>query len=205
MDIAQGIPVVIVLAIVIGLLGFLVYTLSQLSEEVARSRRQRSFEEDVIAAIALKPPTWEQLKLIATSRTVLPGEVTAVITNLLRDSLTGRKDQVREHVPLLEGYLAKASEEEPFLDIPDNLRPHLARILAKLGEDAALVRPLIDELRELFAVNGRDRRRQRLIAAVSLVVGILGVVIGVAGMIITIYPAPWGHGTSESSTKETSH
>lgn len=204
MDIAQGITVVVTLLLLIGVLGYLIYTLSQISEDVARTRRMRLLEEDIIASVALKPPTWEQLKVIATSRTVLPGEVTTVVTSLFRDALTGRKDQVREHVSLFEGYLAKASEEEPFLDIPDNLRPHLGRILAKLGDDSALIQPLVDELRELFAVNGRDRRRQRLVAAGGLVVGIVGVVIGIVALIATLYPPVWHQAPTESSAKESS-
>lgn len=191
MDIAQDITVAVTLLVLIGVLAYLIYALSQISEDVARSRRMRLLEEDIIASVASKPPTWEQLKVIATSRIVLPGEVTTVVANLFRDALTGRKDQVREHVALFEGYLAKASEEEPFLDIPDNLRPHLGRILAKLGDDSALIQPLVDELRELFAVNGRDRRRQRLVAAGGLVVGIVGVAIGIVALIATLYPPVW--------------
>lgn len=177
--------------------GFLFYSLRQLGEEVARSRRMRFFEGDLLAAIGTKPPTWDQLKVIFTSRTVPHGEAKVVITNLLREALTGRRTEVRDQVSLLEGYLKCALDEEPFVDIPDSLRPHLARIQSRLGDDSPFLQPLIKEIRELVEINSRDRRRQRIIAVVSLTVGIIGLLVTIVGLI-----APYVEGSKREAVTQ---
>ena len=125
MLLTQIATIIVVLVILAGAMAVLFYNLNQLGDEIRRSRRTRSFEDDLVAAIGTKPPSWDQLKVISTSRSVSHSEAKGVITNLLREALTGRRTEVRDQVSLLEEYLRCALDEEPFVDIPDSLRPYL--------------------------------------------------------------------------------
>lgn len=143
------------------------------------TRERAKFREDLTSAVKLTQPTWEQVLLISGTQSLSQTDVNIVLREMIRDALSGKAEGMQEHIALLESYLQSHKREEPFEDLPDDVRSHLERIKAHIPDRPELLDPLADQLRELKAKNIREKRRQSYINIVSLIIGIAGLIVGV--------------------------
>lgn len=166
--------IVAALIVVAGALFALVSLPIDLFEEYLSGRNRRQFADDLSAAVKHGQPTWDQLVDIASTRGMTSAEVFQVLQRTLRDVITGRDEELGQHQALLEQYISRFRDLEPFEGIPNEIRLHLERINEQLPDGIQFLQPLNHKIRELLALNERDRRQQRYYTIGGFVVGALG-------------------------------
>lgn len=156
--------------------AFFLWALKSILDDYFSIRWQRQFENDVTLAIADSQPSWEQILEIAETRNVGRQTVYRTLQRLIREALTGRNAPLKEHLGVLEGYLAKLKEDEPFEGLPDELRVHLERVREQLPNGLLVLLPLASQIRVLVAINEKVQRRQRYYTVGGFFIGMVGVV-----------------------------
>lgn len=141
------------------------------------------FEEDLLLATKNKALTWEQVKIIAETRGLSREDIKKALNELLRDALTGSKEDITAYTESFEKYIHHYLEEEPFADIPNDIKIHLERLLDHLPKDIHLLDPLVAQLKEFSMKNIKERRKQTALAIVSLLVGIIGLAFGLYSVV----------------------
>ena len=165
-----------ILALLVGAIAFLAWMLGSILEDVLAMKWRKQFEEDLRLAIKHSQPTWEQLADIAASRNVKNADMFWVLQKLMREILTGRETDISPHQSVVEGYLAKLKEIEPFEGIPTEIRIHLERIKEHLDQNPLLLQPLTSQIRELLSVNEKGKRQQKYYTIGGFFVGFLGLI-----------------------------
>jgi hypothetical protein len=172
------IPEWIVVASIIGgalaVAAFAAWMLGSVLEDYFSMKWQKQFEEDLALAIKNSEPSWEQILQIAASRHVKHTQVYWVLQRTLREVLTGRNPDLAPHRAVVEAYIAKMKESEPFEGIPNEIRIHLERLREHLPATNGLLEPLTSQIRELLAVNEKEQKQQKYYTVGGCFLGILG-------------------------------
>jgi hypothetical protein len=160
----------------VGLMSFwaLMLTSVQVGELLGKNCIERKFRMDLRGAIKHSQPQWDQLVEIAQSRYLNQRAAYSVARSLLRDVLTGTETELASHRKLLEGYIEKYKEAEPFEGLPSETRVHLERLREALNGQNVLLDPLTAQIKELVSVYEKDKSRQRIYTFGGFIVGIGG-------------------------------
>ena len=159
-------------------IGGLAWMLGQLLNDYFSIKSRKQFEEDLVLALQNGEPTWEQIKLIAETRGVKNSDVSWVIKKLHREILTGRNEKISEKQQLINSYSELYKSEEPFEAIPDDIRLHLERVKDGIGDKSYLLEPVASHIKQLLEVKSREKKKDRIIAIVSLLIGVIGMGVG---------------------------
>jgi hypothetical protein len=127
-------------------------------------------------AIKHSQPSWEHVSDIASTRNIKNTDVYWILQKFLREILTGRESDLASHQKIVEGYLTKIKEIEPFEGIPTEIRIHLERIKEQLSNDTMLMQPLTGQIRELLSVNEKEARQQKYYTVGGFFVGFVGLI-----------------------------
>ena len=176
MQIPTWIYTLLIGSLVIGAVAFLAWMLVSLLEDIFAMKLRKQFEDDLRLAIKHSQPTWEQLSDIASTRNVKNAEMFWVLQKLMREILTGRETVIAPHQAVVDGYLNKIKEIEPFEGIPTEIRIHLERIKEHLSKDSLLLQPLTSQIRELLSVNEKEKHQQKYYTVGGFFVGFLGLI-----------------------------
>ncbi|HCI13602.1 MAG: hypothetical protein A2063_07500 [Gallionellales bacterium GWA2_60_142] len=155
-------------------LGFLLWIVISVVEDIERNKRRKLFEADMELAVKNSQPSWEQLTAIASSRGLNNTVIFWSLQDTLREILTGRNSDLKPHQSVIEGYLSKLREIEPFEGIPNEIRLHLERVKELLPKGPDLLQPLTSQIRDLVSVNEKDRRQQKYYTVGGFFVGFVG-------------------------------
>ncbi|NAZ98706.1 hypothetical protein [Vibrio toranzoniae] len=142
------------------------------------------FEQDFIASVVYSQPTYDQIKEIAETRE-LPQEISALIyRRYIREIRKGKNQDLEPHLELIEGYVREFNREQPFQDLPSDIRLYLERVRDKL-DDKTTLEALTSHIRELVALNNRENKKLKFYTIGGFFVGVLGV-----SLAIIFYFAP---------------
>jgi hypothetical protein len=155
--------------------------------EYAKNREKTQFLGDLRMAIKSSQPTWTQVNLMSSIRPLTKRDVSYVVRELLTEALKGDDSRLKPHVALLESYIAADQEQEPYEDMPQEIRIHLERLREQLPERPELLEALVDHLRDSKIRSVREKRRQSLISIVSLIIGLAGFVITVIAVLQKVH------------------
>lgn len=184
-------------------LWFIGWMLTQIFEDWISIRDQRDLFNDIRDALISKEIDWEGVKIIAASRVVEGNKLTRVLRKLYRESITGRDQELASKSAVLSGFIQQRNKEEPFEGLPSDIRVNLERVRDHISEDVALLEPTADQIQQLIDIEKVARRRDRVVAVVSLIVGVLGLSIAVypyiSGALVS-EPAPIQTDESEASS-----
>lgn len=173
----------IVIGSVVGVLiatgAFVSWLLSSMLEEYFGIRQRKQFEEDLARAIVATQPPVEQILQIARTRDVKNPVVYSVLQRQLREVLTGRSTDLAPYRTVIEQYIARMDEAEPYEGIPSQIRIHLERLREHSPESKALIEPLISQVRELLSINEKGRKQQQYYTVGGFFVGIVGILIAI--------------------------
>lgn len=150
------------------------WIVGSLIEEWVQTGILRKFEKELEAAIIHSQPTWKELKLIADTNSVSFSKIQPVLERVMRNALTGKIERLLNHKALIQSYIDESNEEEPFDNMPSEIRIHLERINDQLENGKTLLEPLTNQIRELLAINARERRVQRFYTIGGFFIGLLG-------------------------------
>ena len=154
----------VITGIGVGLVGgatFFAWLLTSILTDYFSIKWRKQFEEDLALAVKNSQPSWEQILQIATSRHVKHTEVYWVLQRLLRELLTGRNTDLSQHRAVIESYIAKMKEAEPFEGMPNEIRIHLERLREHLPSSSGILEPLTTQIRELLSVNEKEQKQQK--------------------------------------------
>ncbi len=175
---SEIIGIIVFFIFILLVIIFIVITFIALAEEYAKSKKLSKFKQDVLKALNNSKPTWHQIKLIAETQKLTQTDISIVIKQIISDLLIEGNESIKSNLILLESYLESYTNDEPFDDMPDDVRVHLERLKEQLPNRIELLDPIVNHLRDLKIANLRNRRRQKIIEIVSLIVGISGLLIG---------------------------
>ena len=148
-----------------------------------KNRAISSFKSLLREAIVNSQPTWNQVRLMASTRPLTTGDISTIIRELLAEALGGYSAKLKPHIPVIESYIDEDKQDEPFEDMPQEIRIHLERIRDQLSNRPELLEALVNHLRDVRTENVRRTKRQALVSIVSLIVGLAGLIVGVLSII----------------------
>lgn len=172
-------PWLVIVGMIFGLgagVLFLSWMLGSILDDYFSIKWEKQFQEDLVLAVKNSQPTWPQILQIAASRHVRNERVYWILQRLLREILTGRNADLAPHKELVEGYIAKMKESEPFEGMPKEIRVHLERLREQLPASPQMMEPLTGQIRELLAVNEKEQKQQKYYTVGGFFLGILGFV-----------------------------
>lgn len=190
---------IVVLASVASVFAF--WQMTSLLDEFLSLKQRRLFQEDLTMSILNSRVTWEDVLHLAEVRGVKQSQIHRALKRMLREVLTGRNLSLAQHRHVIDGFLAKLKETEPFDGLPNELRIHLERLREQLHSHAPL-EPLTLQIRELVAINSRDRRLQKIYTVGGFVLGIVG--LAFAAFTYLIPPQPKLATTQQTLSSEVS-
>lgn len=158
----------------IGAVAFLSWLLGSILDDYLAIKWRKQFEEDLALAVKNSQPSWEQILQIAASRHVKHTQVYWFLQRLLRELLTGRNTDLAPHRTVIEAYIAKMKEAEPFEGMPNEIRIHLERLREHLPDATGVLEPLTTQIRELLSVNEKEKKQQKYYTAGGFFIGIVG-------------------------------
>lgn len=176
MQIPTWLYTLLISSTLIGAFLFTTWVLGTMLDDILDMKRQKQFEEDLRLAIKHSQPSWEHLSNIASTRNIKNTDVYRILQKLLREILTGRESDLVSHQNVVEGYLAKIKEIEPFEGIPTEIRIHLERIKEQLSNDIMLMQPLTGQIQDLLSVNEKEKRQQKYYTVGGFFVGFVGLI-----------------------------
>lgn len=143
-------------------------------EEYYSLKWQKEFAEDLKLAIEATQPTFDQVIQIARTRKVSNPSVQLIFQRLLRELLTGRDPSLLKHRVLLESYIARMDEAEPFEGMPSDIRIHLERIRDGAPQARPFLEPLTAQIKELLSIYEKQKKQQRYYTTGGFFVGVVG-------------------------------
>lgn len=170
-------PWLVIVGLICGLVAaaaLLSWMLVSVLDDYFALRWEKQFQEDLILAVKNSQPSWSQVLQIAASRNVKNERVYWILQRLLREILTGRNSDLGPHKSLMEEYIAKMKESEPFEGMPKEIRVHLERLREQLPASPHLMESLTRQIRELLSVNEKEKRHQKYYTVGGFFIGILG-------------------------------
>jgi hypothetical protein len=184
------IAIAISFVVIICAFMFLAWVLTSALEDYFKSKWEKDFNEDLILAIKISQPSWPQILQIAASRQVRNERIYWILQRLLREILTGRNTELSAHRDLVESYIAQMKETEPFEGMPKEIRIHLERLREQLTTPAQSMEPLANQIRELLAVNDKERKQQKYYTTGGFFIGIFGLAFAIYPLVSPNTPSP---------------
>ncbi len=174
MSITPWIVIVGLICVLIVAALFLAWVLGAILQDYFSIKWEKQFQEDLVLAVKNSQPTWNQIIQIAASRNVKNERVYWILQRVLREILTGRNADLVPHKGLVEDYISKMKEAEPFEGMPKEIRIHLERLREQLPAAPQLMEPLTSQIRELLSVNEREQKQQKYYTVGGFFLGIVG-------------------------------
>ena len=140
--------------------------------------RVNRFNHDVRQIIWKRDITWEQLKLLAATHSVESYEIRNTLNDSYRTVLLSIDDEpnIAKIKVRLDELIERYKQEEPFDELPAQIRIHLDRLKRLSDMNAPLVDDLAEQLRIFSLKAMAERRLQSRINLLSLLFGAAGVV-----------------------------
>ena len=147
--------------------------------EINKFSNNRKLKEDLEKSITNGSPSWTQVKIIASTYSLLPeNSLNSNLKKILKGYVIGGSEGNEKQIKLLEEWLEKQSSDEPFDGIPSELKLPLERIRKEVPDQAHNLELLVAQLQDFTEKSAADKRRKNLVAILSLLVGIGGFLVG---------------------------
>jgi len=159
----------------------LFYVLPIFINELDKRLRRKSFASSLTDAYEANPPEFKHVEILAKAERLSKNCQKEAIETLLRRNLKSKESYSKEKIEYFDDLIKKIELKEPFEGIADNLKIHLEHLDRTLGRSGYDFRPFTSELRDLAANKIKARKMNNYIAAISLLVGIVGTGLGVVG------------------------
>lgn len=155
-------------------IGYLGWVFGVILEAYFEIKKVNAFKQDFEKAVKHSEPSWEEMKEIVRTNNLAQSRVLGVFQNVMKKILTGEAQELEQHKDLIRSYIEKHNEEEPFEGMPSEVRIHLERLREKIEDRAALLDPLTAQIKDLLAMNEKDRKHQKYYTMGGFFVGIFG-------------------------------
>ena len=173
---------IVIMLVLLAVAGALLFLVVAVLDDHRKAKERERFKQSLRESVKHSQPSWNQVKTIASARSLSKREVTQVLKELLTIALEG-DIALKPHINLVESYVEADAEEEPFEDMPQQIRIHLERLKEQLSNRPELLEALVAHLRDAKIETVRQRRRQNMINVLSLIAGLVGLLIGLVPII----------------------
>jgi len=147
-------------------------------DKINKQARER-FYNDTIAAVKHSQPNLRQLTDIAEISGINSETMYYVFKDILREILVGKNKELEPHQSLIEGYITKYEEQEPFEGIPTETRIHLERLSESLADTDYSLEPLTMQIRRLVSVYEKEKKQLKRYTVGSFIIGIVAIIIAI--------------------------
>jgi len=154
--------------------------------KVMENRKARiSFNNDLRYALTNNVIlTWSQVKILAETNNLAKREIIVNIKLLISKILSGKSKINKDKVTTLEAYIDNYLQEEPFEEIPIEIRIHFERLKDNLNIHIKDLEPLRDHIVELVKIKNKESVIQKFISFISLFIGIIGLTIAICQVFV---------------------
>ena len=154
------------------------YFLPVFLNEIDKSIKRKHFIRALNKAYEIEPPKWEHVEIIAKANRLNMECKKEALETMLRATITTKEAFTEDKLSYLEKQIEKIKSKEPFEGIPDNIKIHLEHIENMSSGNGYDLQPLANELREYNLSKIKERKFNKFIAVISLLVGLIGTVFG---------------------------
>ena len=176
---SEIVTVIAMILLLSGAIVFLAWQLMTIFVDQIKEKNHKKLKSDIETAISNGDPTWEHVKVIESTYTLLNNNsLKNNLRNILKGKvLAGTKDN-SENIKTLEEWLEKQTSDEPFEGIPSELKLPLERIRKEAPEHQHLLEMLVAQLQEFNEKSQSEKRRKGIVSTLSLLFGIAGFLVG---------------------------
>jgi hypothetical protein len=138
------------------------------------NKKLKLFRTDFEDSVNHSQPTWGEMKEIASLRGLKESQIQRTLKEYVREIRAGRTPDLEKHLTLIKSYLDSYKNDEPFENLPSDLRIHLERLRENLN-DQLLLEPLTVHIKELVSINSKENRKLKFYTVGSFFIGLLGI------------------------------
>lgn len=179
----ESIGITLLLIMVFGPVFYCSWLLTMLLKHVHEFVLKSRFEKSFRQAVKNHQPSWEEIKALAMAHQLSPTIAMPVIRKVYCTILTDEApsaNSLAAKKELIWDYMVQYQKDEPFEDIPSEIRIHLIRLRDQLHGHEHLLTPLTDKLKELLAVKNWENFRLKFFTVGGFMVGIVGLAFAVS-------------------------
>ena len=152
---------------------YLFGTVSEIIQTENKKKRDE-FNKALKLAVLSSQPRWEQVLDIAEALNISSRTVYEVSMEIYKEILTGENEELKPHQELVEDYILKHREAEPFEGLPAETIIHLERLSEAIEGTHYSLEPLTMQIKELVSIYEKDKRTQRRYTVWSFFIGLAG-------------------------------
>lgn len=149
---SHSMSVVLLLIGVMLIVYFLRTILFDLSEILAITRFARDFK----AMVTESPPSWTELKDLAPTWGLTQQQLHRIIMRLYRDAMAGRAKGLYLHKELMKGYISEYRRDEPFAELPSEIRIHMERLRDHTSSNGHVLELLTSQIKDILAISQKE-------------------------------------------------
>jgi hypothetical protein len=168
----------VLLAILMGIFGAMIPILKDWVETNWKKRFHEQLEKAVVGGELIADDVvhlaerWNQDR-----RSVLFS-----LRQLLADSVSKEKDDLKDSMSMIRELIAWHAEREPFSELPENIGIQLNTLKLDFPQSESNIGQLAASLNELYAMNKAELKKQKLYSFWGFLVGFIGLLLTIAGL-----------------------
>ncbi|MCJ8321050.1 MAG: hypothetical protein MJK12_15530 [Colwellia sp.] len=152
---------------------YIVWATNVIADAVISYQSRKSLKEAFEKSSTVETINWEQFKVFAERRHLEQSDIVKVLNTMIEKALTEKDYPIT--VELLFSFKEKQDQDEPFTGIPNELRVPLNKIKDEIKDGHKILSPLVGHLKEFSDKSVAHKKKQNILAVVSVLIGIVGV------------------------------
>jgi hypothetical protein len=162
----------VVLILIFGV--FILWLLGAFIEDIFEIKQISNFSKDFKEAVIHTQPSWEEIKDIASTRMLTQATIQNIIKKHFREILTGREKDLLPFKDLIQSYIVQYNKDEPFEDLPSEIRIHLQRLREHTKDNEHLLESLTSQIKDLLTINKKEKKHLKYYTIGGFFVGLVG-------------------------------
>jgi len=153
---------------------------NMIADEIINIILRKRFKKNLINSLNNDHnPTWPQVKIMAEANSVLNVDILRVLRFIVADILSGESDLEAKHIPILEQYIEYYRRDEPFEQMPSDIKIHFERLKENENIKTETLQPLSAKICELLEIKSKENKTQKIINFLSMIVGVVGLIVAI--------------------------
>jgi hypothetical protein len=163
---------VLLVTVILFVWGYFLWAVNTITDSLINIRQRNKYKEALVKAMIINEDlTWDQAKVIAEVRLLSQSCIKKSLNRLIDEALTEKDFEVS--VKRLEAFKTSFNKDEPYDGIPNELKLPLDKIKKEIENGQELLEPLVGHLKEFSNQSAASKKRQNIISATSLIVGLI--------------------------------
>lgn len=161
--------------IILFLTGSGLWVFINVFEENETKKAREQLKKDIISATNYNQPSYEQLLDIADVSGADKALTYDLCREIMKDILINKDHELSQHHIVVEGYIKKHREVEPFEGMPSETRIHLERLSEVLADKDYSLEPLTMQIKKLITIYEKENKAQKMYTMWSFFLGLIAI------------------------------